>query len=170
MLPNPLHPAVVHFPIVLVVLLPFFVAGALWAVRRGVAPLRAWAFPVGVAVALFASSVVALRTGQAEEERVERVVTESALESHEEAAERFLVLAGVLLVVAAVGLTKGNLGVSARLLTLVGSLGLVAAGVQVGAAGGELVYTHGAASVYVSGQTTRDAMPALYREDDDERR
>lgn len=49
MLPNPLHPAVVHFPIVLAVLLPLFVIGALWAIRRGAAPLRAWSLPLAMA-------------------------------------------------------------------------------------------------------------------------
>ena len=49
MLPDPLHPAVVHFPIVLMVLLPFVAASALWAIRRGARPVRAWAVPVGAA-------------------------------------------------------------------------------------------------------------------------
>jgi uncharacterized membrane protein len=35
MLPDPLHPIVVHFPIVLVVLLPAFAIGALLVIRRG---------------------------------------------------------------------------------------------------------------------------------------
>jgi uncharacterized membrane protein len=148
MLPNPLHPAVVHFPIVLVVLLPIFVAGALLAIRRGARASRAWLAPLAIAAALVASSAVAVNTGSAEEDRVEAVVSESILHEHEEAGERFLVLSGVLLLVAAAGLVRGTLGTSARLLTLAGSVVLVVAGVQVGAAGGELVYRHNAASVY----------------------
>lgn len=35
MLPNPLHPSIVHFPVVLAFLLPLFAAGALWAIRLG---------------------------------------------------------------------------------------------------------------------------------------
>jgi hypothetical protein len=35
MLPDPLHPIVVHFPVVLVVLLPVFALGALLVIRRG---------------------------------------------------------------------------------------------------------------------------------------
>ena len=34
MLPNPLHPAVVHFPIVLMFLLPISAGVALWALFR----------------------------------------------------------------------------------------------------------------------------------------
>ncbi len=145
MLPDPLHPAVVHFPLVLVFLLPLFALGAGWAIRRGAAVRWTWAIPLLMAAGLAGSAYVALRTGGAEEERVEGVVSESVLHEHEEAAERFLVLSGVLLLVAAAGLAPGNLGQAARLLTVVGSLGVAVAGVQVGAAGGELVYRHNAA-------------------------
>lgn len=149
MSPDPLHPAVVHFPIVLVVLLPLVALGALWAIRRGAPARWAWAVPVAVAAALTVSAWVAVETGEAEEERVERVVSEAALHEHEEAAERFLVLSGVLVLLTATGLAGGTLGRAGRLLSTVGALGLIAAGVQVGAAGGELVYRHGAADAYV---------------------
>jgi uncharacterized membrane protein len=148
MLPNPLHPAVVHFPIVLVVVLPLFAAGALWVIRRGGHPLRSWAIPVALSAALTLSAYLALQTGEADEERVEAVVSEAAIHQHEEAAERFLVLTGVLLLIAGAGLLPGHAGRAARLITVVGSLGVLAAGVQVGAAGGELVYRQNAASVY----------------------
>ena len=148
MIPNPLHPAVVHFPIVLVMLLPLFVVAALWSIRRGATPLRAWSVPLAIAALVVASSFVALRTGEADEERVEDVVSENAIHEHEEAAERLLVLSGVLLLVAAAGVSRGALGTSARFLTGAGSLVLVIAAFQVGAAGGELVYRHNAASVY----------------------
>src|SRR5512134_3400045 len=52
MLPDPLHPAVVHFPIVLMILLPLAAAGALWAIRRGVGPAKAWTIPLAAAAAL----------------------------------------------------------------------------------------------------------------------
>lgn len=148
MLPDPLHPAVVHFPVVLMILLPFAALAALWMIRRGIAPTRAWAIPVIVAAALSLSAWVALKTGGNEEERVEDVVPEQALETHEEAAERFLVLSGVLLVVMGAGLVSGRLGQAARAVATVGAFGLIAAGVSVGHSGGQLVYRHGAASAY----------------------
>ncbi|HEU0077184.1 MAG TPA: hypothetical protein VFQ76_06020, partial [Longimicrobiaceae bacterium] len=114
MLPDPLHPAVVHFPIVLMILLPFFALGALWAIRRGSRrgsrPRMAWALPLAVSAALAASALAAVRTGEAQEEKVEDVVGERALHEHEEAAERFQILAGVLLLVAATGLAGGRVG------------------------------------------------------------
>lgn len=153
----PLHPLVVHFPIVLVVLLPIVAVVALWAIRKGAAPRRAWLAPLAVGIALTVSAFVAVRTGSAQEDRVERVVPEQAIDTHEEAAERFLVLSGVLVLVAATGLARGTIGQAGRLLTTVGALGLVAAGVQVGHSGGQLVYRDGAASAYTtsSGSPTR---------------
>ena len=150
MIPDPLHPAVVHFPIVLAFLLPIFAVGALWAIRRGAKPRRGWAVPVALALALTASAWLALATGESEEDRVEGVVGESVLHEHEEAGERFLVLSGLVLVLAGAGLVRGTVGSAARLLATAGSLGLLVAGVAVGRAGGELVYQHGAAQPYVT--------------------
>jgi uncharacterized membrane protein len=151
MLPNPLHPAVVHFPLVFAVLLPISAALALWAIRRGIRPLRAWAVPVALAVGLTASGWVALETGEAQEDPVEAVVGEAPLHAHEEAAERFLVLSGVVMLVAAAGLVGGTLGSAARFVATLGSVAIVAAAIQVGALGGELVYKYGAAEAYVGG-------------------
>jgi hypothetical protein len=118
-------------------------------IRRGASARRAWALPLAIAAGLTLSAFVAVRTGEAQEERVEEVVTERVLHGHEEAAERFLVLSGVLLVIAAAGLASGNVGRSARLIATAGAVALIYAGIQVGRSGGELVYTHGAASAYV---------------------
>lgn len=152
MLPDPLHPAVVHFPLVLVFLLPISALSALWAIRRGAPPRRAWAIPVAVALALTASAWVAIETGGDEEDRVEDVISESAIHEHEEAAERFLLFCGLTGLVVMVGLAGSTVGSAARLLGTVGSFMLIVAGIQVGAAGGELVYRYGAASAYVQGQ------------------
>lgn len=154
----PLHPLVVHFPIVLVFLLPISVAVALWAVRKGATARRVWALPLAFAAALTLSAWGAVQTGESQEERVEDVVGEAVLHGHEEAAERFLVLSGVLFLVATVGFARGTLGRAARLVTAVGAVGLVVAGAQVGHSGGMLVYRHGAASAYASpsGRGERD--------------
>lgn len=154
MIPNPLHPAIVHFPVVLVVLLPLVLGGALWAIRRGASPRRAWAVPLAAAAALTLSAWLAVETGQSQEERVEAVVPEAPFKAHEEAAEQFLAFSGVFLLVATAGLVGGSVGRAARYVSLVGALGLLAAGVRVGHTGGQLVYTHGAASAYASGTPT----------------
>lgn len=170
----PLHPLVVHFPIVLCVLLPIFVAGAFWAIRKGTTPRRAWAVPLAVAAALALSAFVAVETGEDQEDRVERVVSDRTMHGHEEAAERFLLMSGVLLLVAGVGLARGVVGRAARLATAVGAVGLVAAGAQVGHSGGTLVYREGAASAYAAGagaagaSAARDPAARAARRDDED--
>jgi uncharacterized membrane protein len=153
----PLHPLVVHFPVVLSVLLPISALVALWAIRRGTTPRSAWALPVAIAAALTLSAYAAIETGEREEDRVEQVVGDAAIHDHEEAAERFLVVSGVVLVVSGVGLVRRTVGEAARLLGAAGAVGLLALGVQVGHGGGALVYRHGAASAYTDSLRTRPA-------------
>ena len=154
MLPNPLHPAVVHFPVVLAFLLPLFVGGALWAIRRGANARRAWLVPLAVAVALSLSAWAAVQTGGAQGERVERVVSEQAIKSHEEMAEAFLAVSAALAVVAFAGMVGGMAGKTARIVTGVGSLAVVGFVAVVGHSGGQLVYRYGAASAYTSQSRT----------------
>jgi hypothetical protein len=171
----PLHPLVVHFPVVLALLLPISIGVALVVIRKGATPRRVWSVPLALAAALVLSAWAATQTGESQEERVERVVARGALHAHEEAAERFLVLAGVLTLVAAGGLIRGTVGRAARLVTAAGAVGVLAAGAQVGHSGGLLVYRHGAASAYTNpptapnaelGRATADAMAKPADRDD----
>ena len=154
MLPNPLHPAVVHFPVVLAFLLPIFVGGAQWAIRRGANARRAWLLPLAVAIALSLSAWAAVQTGGAQGERVERVVSAQAIESHEEMAEAFLAASAGLAVVALAGLLGGITGRAARVLTGIGSLAVVGLVARVGHSGGQLVYKYGAATAYTTQSVT----------------
>jgi uncharacterized membrane protein len=149
MLPNPLHPALVHFPIVFVVLLPIAALVALWTIRRGAAPTRAWLVPTALAVGLALSAWIAVETGEQQEEVVERVVAEQTIETHGELAERFLLLSAAMAGLAGIGLFKNRVGSAARALGLFAAIGLMFVGYQVGHTGGELVYRHGAAAAYV---------------------
>jgi formate hydrogenlyase subunit 3/multisubunit Na+/H+ antiporter MnhD subunit len=151
LLPDPLHPAVVHLPIALTLLLPPFAIGALWAIRRGARPVRAWGLATAFFAALALSAWVAVETGEQAGERVEQVIAEAPVESHEEAAEAFLALTAIVLGVALVGLLGGRIGQAARLLGTVGTVVLLVAGWRVGHSGGALVYRHGAAAAYTGG-------------------
>lgn len=168
MLPNPLHPAIVHFPIVLAFLLPIFAGAALWRIRRGANVRRAWAVPFVGAVALALSAWIAVETGEDQDERVERVVAEQPLHAHEEMAETLLAASAGLALVALGGLVAGGAGRVARVVTAAGSLALVVFAARVGHSGGQLVYRYGAASAYAS---PGGAAPApVAGDDDDERR
>lgn len=164
MFPNPLHPAVVHFPIVLMLLAPLVAVGAMWAIARGSHVHRAWAIPVVLCAAVSISAFVAVRTGEAQTERVERVVTERPLETHEESAEVFLMSAAVLTVLSAAGFVRGLLGRTARWGTAVGAVVLAVMGARVGHSGGELVYRHGAASAYTTAAVNNESAGTVERE------
>jgi uncharacterized membrane protein len=170
MLPDPLHPAIVHFPIVFMFLLPIAAAVALWSIRRGSRVRPAWSVPTAFAAALALSDWLAVETGEGQEERVEGVVTDQAIHPHEEAAERFLVLSGVLLVISGAGLLGGPVGRVSRVATIIGAAGVAAAGAQVGHTGGKLVYQYGAASAYTE-SGSRGEQPVVRqvtRHDDDD--
>lgn len=157
MIPEPLHPAVVHFPIVLALLLPVAIAAGLLFIRRGARVRPVWSVMVALSALLFAAAFVSVRTGQAQEDVVEdALASERPLHEHEEAAERFLILSGILLAVSPIGLLAGRSGATGRAAVAVGSLALVVAIWPVGESGGELVYEHGAAQAYV-GSAARNA-------------
>jgi uncharacterized membrane protein len=153
MLPQPLHPAIVHFPVVLVFLLPISAAVAIWTIRKGSRATRAWMVPLAIAAALSFTSWLSVQTGENQDERVERVVQEQALDTHEEAAEAFLTGSIVVLLVTGAGLIRGPIGKISRVATAVAAVGLVAGGAYVGHTGGQLVYKYGAASAYATPST-----------------
>ena len=65
MLPDPLHPAVVHFPIVLMAFLPPRRTRRALGASPGRRSLRASVVPVAMAAALTLSAWAALQTGEA---------------------------------------------------------------------------------------------------------
>ncbi|MFO0691744.1 MAG: DUF2231 domain-containing protein [Myxococcota bacterium] len=157
-MPDPLHPAVVHFPIVLALLAPFIAGAVFWAIHTRRLPARAWLAVVVLQVLIAGAGWWTAETGEEEEERVERVVREDPIEEHEEAAEWFIRIAGGTAVVAGAGLLAGGIGTGARGLALVGTLLAALAVARVGHTGGELVYEHGAALAYLDGPTVTKAM------------
>jgi uncharacterized membrane protein len=149
MLPQPLHPAVVHFPIVLMVFLPLVTAVILWRLHDGAHP-KTWRLVLVIALLLTASSWVATRTGENEEDTVERVVAEEPIHEHEEAAEAFMLASWFVLALAAAGALPGRLGRVGRVATLLASLVLAFLGWRVGDLGGKLAYQEGAAAAYAN--------------------
>ena len=147
-LPDPLHPAIVHLPIALAVLMPGLALLAAVAIRTKLVPGRTWMAILLLQAVLVGSGWMALETGEEQEERVEQVVAERHIEEHEELAERFQLAAVVALVIVGAGLLPAAAGGFARGVAVVATLAVLAIGVQVGHSGGELVYRHGAASAY----------------------
>ena len=171
----PLHPAVVHLPLALAMLMPLVAAGVTWAWFTGRLTAGAWIGVVALQALLLGSSLVAINTGQHDEERVESVVAESAIESHEEAAEQFAWASGVTLLMAALVLAFRKHG-AARVfagVSMVAMLAVAGLALRVGHAGGQLVYVQGAASAYAQANTgaggARAPQGVVDRDDDEGR-
>ena len=148
----PLHPAVVHLPIALALLMPLLAGGLLLAWWRGALPRRAWLIGVAMQALLVVTGLASLRTGEAEEERVEAVVPESAIEAHEEAAEAFVFAgaAALLLTIAAAAVRNEKVARPLAGVATVATLAVLGLGYRTGEAGGRLVYQHDAGRAYVA--------------------
>ena len=169
-MPYPLHPAVVHFPIVLAVLLPLLTLAGVLVSRRATGNRSAWIAVAAFAVLLPLSAWGALVTGEQQEDVVEQVLSGSVLHGHEEAAEGFLAASALLAVVALLGLAPGAVGRVARISSVAAAVAVLALGYRVGESGGALVYTYGAASAYVDGTGAVGPDRMGGDEDDDLRR
>lgn len=167
----PLHPKLVHLPIALAVLMPLLSFGLLAAWWRGALQRRTWIIVISLQALLVGSGLLAMRTGEGDEERVERAVPEAAIEAHEEAAEAFVITGGLVLVVAlGAGLIRRERAAKTlATLAAVGTLGVLGMGYRTGQAGGDLVYRHGAASAYTTPGAGVPGAPggAGDRDDDD---
>jgi uncharacterized membrane protein len=147
----PTHPLIVHIPLALALLLPLLAAATFLAWWRGWIPgRRAWTLVVALQALLTLGTWAALNTGKAEEERVEGIVPEAALEGHEEAAEILLGTAAGVLVLTLIALSLPGERAS-RLVAGVALFGMLVVAwlaIRTGEAGGQLVYRHGAARAY----------------------
>lgn len=158
----PLHPAIVHLPLALAILMPLVAAVLTWAIWTSRVRPNAWIGIVALQALLLGSGLLAINTGGAEEERVEGVVREGVLEQHEEFAEQFVWASGATLALAVLVLVFRGAAVSRSIAAAVVVATVVVAGLgfRVGRAGGELVYVHGAASAYASAASATSPDPA----------
>lgn len=170
--PDPVHPAVVHFPVALLLV------GALVSVAAVF--VRRWHLPLFAAMLLSAGAagaVAAVATGEAEEERVQHAVpsAEPLLEEHSQRGERarnFGVGAAALSIVAAIVASGPWLGRTLSIFTALSACAAAYCVVQAGHFGGELVYRHGAGVEAKSGQTQdageEESVPARASPGDDD--
>lgn len=148
----PLHPALVHLPLGLAVVLPLVAAALTVAFFRGLLPRRAWALWVGLQLVLVVGALASMQTGDSDAEKIEGRVGEAPVEEHEESAERFTwAAAGVLVLGAAVFVLKRPRAFAwGAAVTTVGTLLVAGLGLLAGHAGGRLIYEHNAAAALQS--------------------
>lgn len=141
----PLHPALVHLPLGLSLVMPLLVGAALIG-RRWLGP-PVVALLAGAQLLLFAGAVIAKETGEdAEDLAKEQGAPRAVIHEHEERAELFTVLAGLGLLALGGSAVAGQRRAAVPLLGVAGvlSLGAAVQGVRTGHEGGELVYEYGA--------------------------
>lgn len=144
----PLHPAVVHVPLGLAVVIPLLALWALVGSWRGNGASR-WGVIAFLQVLVVAVGFYAMSLGKQEEEHVERVVPEHAIEEHEEAGERFVWSGVAALVFSVVTMSTRHRATRWIAVAAVAAAVVTAGlGALTGKLGGELVYVHGAASVH----------------------
>ena len=173
----PLHPAIVHLPLGLALIMPALTVGFAWALWRGRVRPRAWLTVIALQGVLLAGGLVAMNTGGREEDRVEAVVPEVAIGRHEEYAEQFVWATGVTLALAGMVLVlrTPTAARAVTLATVAGTLVVFATAMRVGHAGGQLVYAHNAGAAYASTAPNASAEPRARGDevrrhaDDDER-
>lgn len=145
----PVHPLIVHFPIVLTFILPILIVVFAYMIRINKATPKSWLIIIGLQLAVVITGYISLETGETEEHTVEKVVAKSIIHEHEEAAEIF-VGSTVLALVLSIGafFIRKEIGFPVKL--GIAALTLVSCylAYRTGLLGGELVYKHGAASAY----------------------
>ena len=147
----PLHPALVHLPMGLSLVMPVLALIVVVCWWRDWLPRRAWWLVVLLQVVVTAGTKLAEETGEDDVEVVAELVGEELVHEHEEAAELFLGACwGLSVLVILVGVLPQQR--IALVLGLVSSAGMgVSAGLAMNAGrlGGELVYQHNAAKAHI---------------------
>lgn len=141
---------IVHFPLALTFIVPILVVIFAIMIRMNKMNPKSWLIIVGLQLVIVGTGYIALESGETEEEQVEKVVSKSLIHEHEEAAEVFVGSTVVALVLSiAAFFVRKEIGFPLKIvISLIGLISGYLAN-RTGHLGGELVYKHGAASVYV---------------------
>lgn len=156
----PLHPLIVHFPIVITFLLPVLILVFALMIKSNKMNPKSWLIIVGLQLTVVVTGYVSLETGETEEHTVEKIVSKKIIHEHEEAAEVFVgsTVLALVLSIAAFFIRK-EIGFPVKLgiagLTLVSCY----LAYKTGQLGGELVYKHGAAAAYTEATPVEGLLP-----------
>jgi hypothetical protein len=152
----PMHPAVVHVPLGVAIALPAIAVLCAMGIVRGMLPARVWWLVLVLQAMMLAGALVAMRSGEEDEESVEEIVAEEAIESHEDKAKQFMISINVAVVlsIAAVATGASKIGRLIMILATLATFLTAGMAIRAGKAGGELVYVHGAAAAHTDEGTS----------------
>ncbi len=143
----PLHPMLVHFPIVLTALMPVLLIAFLIAERKMWATEKIWFLALGLSLLTPLSTFLAMRAGENDEELVEKVVRENLIEVHAEWGEWVLWMGIAVFICLLASMIFKKIKIL-KVLPILISLAAIFPVVQAGHSGGELVYKYNAAQVH----------------------
>lgn len=168
----PLHPILVHLPLGLCMVMPVIALCIALGIRKKLFTAKLWLLVVVLQAVVFGSAFAAMKAGGHEEEKVEKIVAEKFIHEHEEAGETFVMISGIILGIAVLGLfSKKSFGQLAIILTVLASIASVILAIEAGHSGGSLVYLYGAGKAYQVEQGSAPAQGTVLNvedKDDDE--
>jgi hypothetical protein len=146
----PIHPIVVHVPLVLAGLTPLVAGWLAWQTWRGKGSRRAWLVAFALQAVIVGSALVAIDTGGDEADVVRKVVPHGVIGAHAHAARQFTIGAGAVaaMLLAAVVFTDKKAAVAGGV-AAAAAVFVVVLGLRAGHAGGKLVFQYDAGAAYV---------------------
>jgi hypothetical protein len=141
----PLHPAIVHIPLVLCGLTPIVAAFLAWRTWRGHGDRRAWLVAIALQLVIVIGAYVAANAGSSDAHAIGGAVPRDAIHEHAQAAGWFewAADATLALLVAAAALRDKRSAIAGFAAAAVATV-TVAIAFRVGHLGGEIVFEHDA--------------------------
>lgn len=141
MLPSPLHPAVVHIPIGLAVVMPLMSFIVAFGIRKGWFRVRTWTLILLLQLILVSSAFVAVETGEQQEDSTPLAVAQEKIDVHEDYGHWMLIAAAITFLLMFAGLhPKRRVAEKLQWLSIAASLVVLFLAFQTGHSGGQLVY------------------------------
>lgn len=155
----PLHPAVVHLPLGISLVLPFLALAATVGLWKRWVPVRTWWVIVALQAMMVVGSFACIQTGEKEKDLVGGMVDDDPVDAHEDAAHTFTrATMGAFVVSVGMGFAQATrVAPLGNLLVTLLSLGLMLLGARAGHLGGRLVYVHNAAEAHLPESTGKEA-------------
>jgi len=152
---TPFHPALVHLPLGVSLVVPLLAFLATVAIWKGWVPKRTWWVIVLLQAMLVVGGAMGYQTGEREKDLVGGIIDDEPIEAHEHAAQTFMQAGAATLVVAvaAAFAAATKFAPIGHLLTTALSLLVLFLGMQAGHKGGRLVYIHDAAQAHLPENT-----------------
>jgi uncharacterized membrane protein len=145
----PLHPLIVHVPLVLAGLVPIVAGFLAWQTWRGRGSRAQWLVAIALQAVIVIGALVAIDTGGDEAGTVHTVVPRDAIHEHAQAAHWFeyASFATLAVLVVAAALRERRAAIAGLVAAVIAAV-MVATGIRAGHLGGKVVFEYDAPAAY----------------------